>query len=120
MNDAPAFTPLTPAVFHILLALAHGERHGYEIMKAVRHDSNCKVAMGNGTLYGSLKRMLTDGLVEVAEDRIDDDDARRKYYRLTDLGRTALSAELQRYLDTAAVIQRYGLAPNTLAVRFSN
>jgi DNA-binding PadR family transcriptional regulator len=116
MNGTTSSPPLTPAVFHILLALVHGEKHGYEIMKAVRHDSNGKVTMGNGTLYGSLKRMLADGMVEVAADRADDDDdARRKYYRLTGQGRAALNAELQRYLDTAAVIHRYRLASNTLA-----
>jgi DNA-binding PadR family transcriptional regulator len=118
MKVTPSSPPLTPAVFHILLALAHGERHGYEIMKAVRHDSNGKVTMGNGTLYGSLKRMLADGMIEVAADRADDDDdTRRKYYRLTGHGRAALNAELQRYLDTAAVIHRYGLASNTMAAR---
>lgn len=119
MNDAPSAPPLTPAVFHILLALAHGEKHGYEIMKAVRHDSNGKVTMGNGTLYGSLKRMLGDGLVEIVADRVDDSDTdtRRKYYGLTDLGLAALNAELQRYIDTTAVIHRYGLVPNPSAVR---
>lgn len=118
MNDATPSPPLTPAVFHILLALANGEKHGYEIMKAVRHDSNGAVTMGNGTLYGSLKRMLAGGLIEVAPGPADpDDDARRTYYRLTGDGRAALNAEIQRYLDTSAVIRRYGLAPTALAAR---
>ena len=118
MNVTASSPPLTPAVFHILLALVHGERHGYEIMKAVRHDSNGKVTMGNGTLYGSLKRVLADGMIEVTADRADDDDdTRRKYYSLTSQGRAALNAELQRYLDTTAVIHRYGLASNTVAAR---
>src|SRR5579883_1745637 len=97
-------TPLTPAVFHILLALAKGKKHGYEIMKTVRQDSLGKVSMGNGTLYGSLKRMLADGLIEDAGERVQADDTRRKYYRLTDSGRAALQAEMQRYLDTAEVV----------------
>ena len=105
--------PLTPAVFHILLALANGDRHGYEIMKAVRQDSNGRMKMGNGTLYGSLKRMLKDGFIEDAGDRAGDggDDTRRKYYRLTDLGRKVLNAEIQRYTDTVEVIRNYELAP---------
>ncbi len=115
MTDISPAPPLTPAVFHILLALAKGDKHGYEIMKAVRQDSGGTVTMGNGTLYGSLKRMLSDGLVEDAGDRGEDDDARRKYYRLTDRGRDALRAETQRYVDTVEVIRRYGVAPNALA-----
>lgn len=99
--------PLTPAVFHILLALAKGDKHGYEIMKVVRQDSSGKVSMGNGTLYGSIKRMLSDRLIEDAGDRAGDDDTRRKYYKLTELGRQALNAEMQRYLDTTKVIKSY-------------
>jgi len=103
-------TPLTPAVFHILLALAKGEKHGYEIMKTVRRDSRGAVRMGNGTLYGSLKRMLADDLVADAGDRAQDDDTRRRYYRITDNGRAALNAEMTRYLETAAIIRSSGIA----------
>lgn len=104
--------PLTPAVFYILLALAGGERHGYEIMKQVKRDANGRVKMGNGTMYGSLKRMLADGLIAEAGDRIDPnlDDARRHYYRITDAGRRALNAEMQRYMETAALLRARGLA----------
>ena len=63
--------PLTPAVFHILLALSSGERHGYGIMKQVEADSQGKVTMGPGTLYGSLKRMLDSGLVRESDKRVD-------------------------------------------------
>jgi DNA-binding PadR family transcriptional regulator len=103
--------PLTPAVFYILLALATGERHGYEIMKQVKRDANGRVKMGNGTMYGSLKRMLADGLITEAGDRIDPDldDERRRYYRITDAGRNALNAEMQRYLETAALLRERGL-----------
>jgi len=104
--------PLTPAVFYILLALAAGERHGYEIMKQVKRDANGRVKIGNGTMYGSLKRMLADGLIAEAGDRIDPDlDAeRRRYYRITDAGRRALNAEMQRYMETAALLRARGLA----------
>ncbi|MCX6049665.1 MAG: PadR family transcriptional regulator [Chloroflexi bacterium] len=115
MTDTKQLLPLTPAVFHILLALAKGEKHGYEIMKAVRQDSNDKVKMGNGTLYGSLKRMLSDELIEDAGDRAEGDDTRRKYYKLTSLGRRALNAEIQRYIDTTEVIKQYKLVPHCLA-----
>src|SRR5215469_10464236 len=91
-------TPLTPAVFSILFALATGEKHGYEIMKQVKQDTQGKVKMGNGTLYGSIKRMLTDGLIEDAGDKVDPDNERRKYYQLTELGEKALQAEMRRYL----------------------
>jgi len=109
MTDIDPTFPLTPAVFHILLALANGDKHGYEIMKQVRHDSHDRVKMGNGTLYGSLKRMLAEGLIEDAGDRVGQDDTRRKYYRLTPRGHRALYAESARYLETAQVISAYDL-----------
>lgn len=110
--------PLTPAVFHILLALSTGERHGYGIMKQVETDSEGKVTMGPGTLYGSLKRMLDAGLVSECEKRVDPalDDERRIYYQLTDLGSKALSAELQRYRQIVAVAQARQLFPQTFVL----
>jgi DNA-binding PadR family transcriptional regulator len=106
-------TPLTPAVFYILLALAGGEKHGYEIMKQVKQDSHSRVKMGTGTLYGSLKRMLSDGLIVNSGERPDPalDDERRRYYCLTELGSRALNAELRRYADVVAVAQRRRLLP---------
>lgn len=106
------YTPLTPAVFYILLSLASGEKHGYEIMKTVTNDSQGKVKMGNGTLYGSIKRMLVDTLIEEAGEKEEHDKERRKYYRLTDLGRKTLNAEMQRYVDTVAIIQKRKLLVN--------
>jgi DNA-binding PadR family transcriptional regulator len=105
------FSPLTPAVFAILLALATGEKHGYAIMKQVRQDSNGKIKMGNGTLYGSLKRMLADDLIAEAGDHIDPDlgDERRRYYGLTEQGRRALHAEMERYAETVALLRRRNL-----------
>jgi DNA-binding PadR family transcriptional regulator len=107
MNEQPP--PLTPAVFHILLALAGRERHGYEIMQQVRRDSQGQVKMGNGTLYGALKRMLADDLIADAGDRVETDDERRKYYRLTARGRRALAAEMRRYEAVATLLRQRGL-----------
>ncbi len=100
--------PLTPAVFNILFALAGGEKHGYEIMKQVQRDTRGAVKMGTGTLYGSIKRMLADGLIAEAGDRPDPalDDERRRYYRTTDRGDKALAAELQRYSEVVSVARR--------------
>jgi DNA-binding PadR family transcriptional regulator len=106
--------PLTPAVFHILFALAAGDKHGYEIAKQVAEDSQGRVSMGTGTLYGSIKRMLADDLIEQAESRPapELDDERRRYYRLTAEGRRALQAEVQRYARVVAVARgRDLLAP---------
>ena len=105
--------PLTPAVFHILLALSGGERHGYGIMKQVEADSQGKVSMGAGTLYGSLKRMLDAGLVKECDKRVDPqmDDERRIYYQMTALGATALSAEIERYRHIVTLVQDRQLTP---------
>ena len=90
--------PLTPAVLHILLALVDGERHGYGIMQEVTRRAGGQVKMGPGTLYGSLKRMLADGLVEETGERPDPalDDERRRYYRLTSFGLRVMQAEVLR------------------------
>jgi DNA-binding PadR family transcriptional regulator len=100
--------PLTPAVFNILFALADGEKHGYEIMKQVRRDTHGAVNMGTGTLYGSIKRMLADGLIAEAGDRPDPalDDERRRYYRSTDRGNGMLAAELKRYSEVVSIARR--------------
>lgn len=110
-------SPLTPAVFHILLALSSGERHGYGIMKQVEADAQGKVNMGNGTLYGSLKRMLDAGLVEESDKRVDPemDDQRRIYYRLTAVGAKALEAELERYTRIVTIAQERKLYPKTVS-----
>ena len=92
------FLPLTPAVFHILLALADSERHGYGIMQEIALRTNGAMRMGPGTLYGSIKRMLNDGLIESSAERPDPemDDERRRYYRLTNFGRRVMQAEARR------------------------
>jgi DNA-binding PadR family transcriptional regulator len=96
--------PLTPAVFHILLALAEGEKHGYAIMLDVEAISDGRVKMGPGTLYGSIKRMLAAGLIEESDERPDPgiDDERRRYYQLTRLGRQALKTEAERLAELVA------------------
>ena len=106
-------TPLTPAVFYILFSLANREKHGYEIMKQVKQDTHGRVNMGPGTLYGSIKRMLADVLIEEAGDRVDPQsgDERRRYYRLTDRGRAALNTELQRYTEVVTTAEKRGLIP---------
>ena len=90
--------PLTPAVFHILLALADGERHGYAIMQDVAASTGDKIRMGPGTLYGTLKRLLAADLVVEAGERRDPsmNDERRRYYRLTANGRQAVLVESKR------------------------
>ena len=96
--------PLTPAVFHILLSLADGEKHGYAIMQEVAERTSGAMVMGPGTLYGTLKRMLEAGLVEESGERTDPkiDDQRRRYYRWTSRGRRAATAEAERL---AALVQ---------------
>lgn len=118
MADSPSISPLTPAVFHILLALSTGERHGYGIMKQVEADSHGNVNMGPGTLYGSLKRMLDAGLVEESDKRVDPemDDERRIYYRITGIGAKALALELERYKRIVALAQERKLFPKTYGI----
>jgi DNA-binding PadR family transcriptional regulator len=90
--------PLAPAVFHLLLALRDGEQHGYALMQRVEELTDGAVRMGPGTLYGAIKRMLADGLIEETAERPDPalDDQRRRYYRITATGERACAEELQR------------------------
>lgn len=105
LQSPEEFLPLTPAVFHILLALADGEKHGYAIMQEVEEVSSGQVKMGPGTLYGSIKRLRAAGLIEESDDRPDPelDDQRRRYYKLTGLGGSVLEAESRRL---AALVSR--------------
>jgi DNA-binding PadR family transcriptional regulator len=93
--------PLTPAVLHVLLALADEERHGYGIMREVEARTGGETRLGPGTLYGSIKRMLADGLIEESDERHDPalDDQRRRYYRITNFGRRVAGAEAERLAD---------------------
>ena len=106
-RKAEDMLPLTPAVLHILLALADGERHGYGIMQEVTRRAGGQVKMGPGTLYGSIKRMLADGLIEEAGERPDPalDDERRRYYRLTGFGLRVMQAEIVRLQQIVSLAQ---------------
>jgi DNA-binding PadR family transcriptional regulator len=95
-KEVETLLPLTPAMFHILLALADREQHGYGIMREV--EARGGMRLGPGTLYGAIKRMLADGLIEESDERPDPemDDERRRYYRLTNFGQRVVSAEVER------------------------
>jgi DNA-binding PadR family transcriptional regulator len=106
--------PLTPAVFNILLALADGERHGYSIMQEIAAQTQGKLRIGPTTLYRSIKHMLEDGLIIESDERPDPtlDDERRRYYRLTNLGRRVTVAEMQRLEQSLAVAHSKTLLRN--------
>lgn len=98
MARQPTPKTLPPAVFQLLLALRAGEQHGYALMQRVEVLTDGNVRMGPGTLYGAIKRMLADGLIEETDERPDPalDDQRRRYYRLTGAGAAACDAEVAR------------------------
>jgi DNA-binding PadR family transcriptional regulator len=116
--DHQDMPPLTPAVFHVLLALAEGERHGYAIMQEVAESTGGQIKMGPGTLYGTIKRLLEIRMIEESDERPDPvlDDERRRYYRLTAVGQRAVRAEAQRYAETAAVARRKRLLAKPVRV----
>ena len=101
-------SPLTPAVIHVLMALAGGARHGYAIAKDVLSLTDNRIRLGPGTLYGTLQRLMECGWVEEASAPARNPDERRRYYRLTRSGRDALTAEAERLeaLVRAARAQR--------------
>jgi DNA-binding PadR family transcriptional regulator len=111
--DPEELLPLPPPVFHILIGLAEGERHGYAIMREVAERTGGRLKMGPGTLYGSIKRMLEQGLIEEARQRrpADKDDERRRYYRLTRWGRRAAEAEAARLAELLKEARAHGLLP---------
>ena len=97
-SAAADLTPLSPAVFHILLSLGEGERHGYAIKREIAARTEGKLKLGPGVLYGSINKMLELGLIEESDERPDPhlDDERRRYYRITNRGRQAARAEATR------------------------
>ena len=108
--------PLSPQVFHILLALAEGERHGYGIIQDVERETNGAIRLGPGTLYGALKRLVEADWVEETARRPDPerDDERRRYYRLTPAGKRALGVDATRLAAAIARARRAGvLKPGT-------
>jgi DNA-binding PadR family transcriptional regulator len=104
-----------PPVLQILIALAERERHGYAIMQDVAARTDGKVRLGPGTLYGSIKRMLFDGLIEEIDERPDDDsdDVRRRYYRITLQGRRVAIEEIARLAKLIRQARASGLVPKT-------
>src|SRR5215470_20405914 len=105
--------PLTPAVFHILVALSEGERHGYALMRQVAEDTDGTLQLGPGTLYGCLQRMLAAGLIAESDRRADPqlDDERRRYYRITDFGTRVVTAEAKRLTAAVTVARARRLLP---------
>jgi DNA-binding PadR family transcriptional regulator len=120
-QDSHAFVPLTPAVFHIMLALAGRESHGYGIMLEVERMTGGQVRLGPGTLYRSIQRMLVDGMIVEMEDDFvpESDDERRRYYRLTELGHRVAQEEARRLQALVQCAQRRGILPGTVAQEYT-
>jgi DNA-binding PadR family transcriptional regulator len=114
-NPSPeSFLPLKPHWFHVLLSLADQEQHGYGIMQEVLDRTAGKVRLWPATLYGTLKRLIDEELIEESDERPapEFDDARRRYYRLTNLGRRVLSAETVRLEELVRIIHsKRGIRP---------
>jgi DNA-binding PadR family transcriptional regulator len=114
-TDPADHLPLTPAVLHILLALADDRngKHGYAVAREVEDSTAGQVRMGPGTLYGSIQRMLEAELIEERRGggRVRDEDERRRYYKLTALGRRVLALELERLTAVVAIARRKQLLP---------
>lgn len=112
-RDVEALLPLPPATFHILLALAADERHGYAIIQDVAARTGGEVKLSAGTLYRSIQRMLEQGLLEESRRRPapDDDDERRRYYLLTAFGSAVARAEARRLTQLVKLAKASGFAP---------
>jgi DNA-binding PadR family transcriptional regulator len=106
-SKTPEPIALTPAMHHILLSLLQGERHGYAIMQAVDALTEGEMRLGPGTLYTSLRKLLEAGLVEESGERPDADDERRRYYRISGLGRAAVIAATQRMAKLVRFANRH-------------
>ena len=120
-NDPYTFLPLTSAVLQILLALTDGERHGYNIMQEVEARTEGKLRLGPGTLYGSIKRMLADKLIEESDCPPDPPSGHeRRYYRLTTLGRRVVVAEMQRLAALVEIAREKRLLPDAYTLTHGN
>jgi DNA-binding PadR family transcriptional regulator len=115
-DDIDSFLPLPTAVFHILVALADRERHGYSIMQDVATRTEGKVRLSAGTLYSAVRRMLEQGLIDELRESPDPEsaDERRRYYTLTPLGREVALAEARRVTDLLIQAKAAGLIPRKL------
>jgi DNA-binding PadR family transcriptional regulator len=110
-TDTRRLLPLPTAVFHILIALGEGEKHGYAVMQDVAERTRGSVRMSPGTLYGSIRKMLDDGLIEESFRRGRADDERRRYYRVTKFGRLVAAAEADRLTALLHHARLNGLVP---------
>jgi DNA-binding PadR family transcriptional regulator len=110
-NNPETHEPLTPAMFHVLLALAGDDLHGYAILKEVELRTGGKVKLSTGTLYGIIKRLLADGMIVERRARPTDanDDERRRYYRLTPQGREVAAAEAERMDEVLSIARARNL-----------
>jgi DNA-binding PadR family transcriptional regulator len=112
----PAGRPLPLAIFHILVSVADQERHGYAVMQDVHARTDGQLRLSPGTLYGSIKRLLHDGLIEELDERPDpeNDDVRRRYYRITPHGRKVAIEESARLTKLLRQARASGLSPKTV------
>ena len=112
-HEAETFLPLQPATFHILLALADEDRHGYGIIQDVAHRTAGQLRLSAGTLYRSIQRMLEQGLIIEPRERPspEADDERRRYYRITPLGTAVAKCEVRRLADLVRMARARGFAP---------
>lgn len=115
-EDVAGLLPLQPATFHILVALADGDRHGYAIIQDVASLTAGAIRLSPGTLYRSIQRMLDDGLIVETDDRPapEDDDQRRRYYRVMPFGVAVAKAEAARLADLVRMARSRGLAPRRI------
>ena len=112
--DVDELLPLPPAAFHILLALANEERHGYAIIQDVEARTDGALRLSAGTLYRSVARMVEQGLIrEVSRRPALDDDERRRYYRITPFGTDVARAEMRRLTELVRMARAQGLTPET-------
>ena len=116
-NPSPqSLLPLQPASFHILVSLADSDRHGYAIIQDIAERTGSRVRLSAGTLYRTIQRLVEDGLILETDDRPgpDEDDERRRYYRLTPFGRAVARAEAERLADLVRLARSSGLAPKKI------
>lgn len=111
--DPQSFLPLSQAMFHILLALGEEELHGYGITRTVQEHTDGKLRLGAGALYDTLKRLVADGLVVERSQPLPSDRERRRYYRLTQLGRQVVAAEAERLQGLIEIARAKHLFPGT-------
>ena len=114
MTETDSFLPLPAATFHILLALAEEDRHGYAIIQDVEERTGGELRMSAGTLYRSIQRMLEQGLIVEPRERPlrEDDDERRRYYRITELGTAVAKAEARRLTQLVRMARAAGFTPS--------